>query len=134
MLRRAVENVLRNATRFSPRDTEIEISLSTQNGHAAVCVRDRGPGVPVGDLERIFEPFYRVSVARERDVGGTGLGLTITARVVSLHGGQVSARNHPDGGLAVTIVFPMFTKSQSKPSEVALPRAYILPSTEARIV
>jgi two-component system, OmpR family, sensor kinase len=106
MLRRGVENVLRNAIRFSPGDTEIEVSLSTQNGHASVCVRDRGPGVPAGDLERIFEPFYRVSIAREREVGGTGLGLAITARVVLLHGGDVSASNHPGGGLAVTMVFP----------------------------
>ena len=62
-----------------------------------IVIDDRGPGVPEADLERIFEPFYRVAESRDRDSGGTGLGLAITARIVSLYGGNVQARNTPDG-------------------------------------
>lgn len=119
MLRRAVENVLRNAIRFSPENAEIEISASQQFDRVAICVRDHGPGVPDADLQRIFEPFYRVSVSRERDMGGTGLGLAITARVISLHQGAVSASNHHGGGLVVMMVFPTAFDSSSKPAGVA---------------
>jgi two-component system sensor histidine kinase CpxA len=118
MLRRAVENVLRNAIRFSPENAQIEISASQQSDRLAICVRDHGPGVPDVDLQRIFEPFYRVSVSRERDMGGTGLGLAITARVISLHQGEVSASNHPGGGLVVMMVFPTAFHSSSKPTGV----------------
>jgi signal transduction histidine kinase len=69
-------------------------------------IEDRGPGVPDPELERIFEPFYRVAESRDRDSGGTGLGLAITARIVALHGGQVVARNTPGGGLSVQIELP----------------------------
>jgi two-component system sensor histidine kinase CpxA len=116
MLRRAIENVVRNAIRFSCPGTPIEISLGQEGERAVLCVRDCGPGVPQADLIRIFDPFYRVSVAREREVGGTGLGLAITARVMSLHGGHASAGNHPDGGLTVTLVFPV---SQAEVADLA---------------
>jgi signal transduction histidine kinase len=103
LLRRAIENVLRNAIRFSPENSEIEIIVSEKSAHAVISVRDHGSGVPDVDLQRIFEPFYRVSTARQREAGGTGLGLAITARVMALHGGQVAAQNHADGGLVVTL-------------------------------
>ncbi len=105
MLRRAIENVVRNAIRFSPENSEIAVSVGEGSEHAVVSVRDRGPGVPDADLQRIFEPFYRVSTARQRDAGGTGLGLAITARVMTVHNGQVAAQNHAEGGLVVTLTF-----------------------------
>jgi two-component system sensor histidine kinase CpxA len=71
----------------------------------SITIDDRGPGVPEPDLQRIFEPFYRVAESRDRDSGGTGLGLAITARIVSLYGGNVQARNTPDG-LRVEIALP----------------------------
>jgi two-component system sensor histidine kinase CpxA len=117
MLRRAIENVVRNAIRFSCPGTPIEISLGQEGESAVLRVRDCGPGVPEVDLTRIFDPFYRVSVAREREVGGTGLGLAITARVMSLHGGHASAGNHPDGGLIVTLVFPVSQPEVAKLAE-----------------
>jgi signal transduction histidine kinase len=66
-------------------------------------VRDRGPGVPEGDLARIFEPFHQVASARSPEERGYGLGLAVTAGAARLHGGSVAARNHPEGGLEVTL-------------------------------
>jgi two-component system sensor histidine kinase CpxA len=106
LLRRAVENVLRNANRYSPENSEITVSARAEEKAVAIHIRDHGPGVPANDLARIFEPFYRISRAREREGGGTGLGLAITARVMALHSGQVFASDHPDGGLVVTLRLP----------------------------
>ena len=112
LLRSAVENVVRNAVRFTPEGTAVEVSLQKQNGSvenfAVISVRDRGRGVPDEALERIFRPFYRTEDARDRQSGGgTGLGLAITERAVRLHGGSVKAANAPDGGLAVEMKLRM---------------------------
>lgn len=109
LLRSAIENVLRNAVRFTAVDTAVEVALRREGGMLVLTIRDQGPGVPSQDLERIFEPFYRVADARDRDSGGTGLGLAITARVVSLHSGSVEAQNGASGGLVVEIRFPALT-------------------------
>jgi two-component system sensor histidine kinase CpxA len=102
LLRSAVENVVRNAVRYTPEGTAVEVALSRQNGHAVISVRDRGHGVPEGSLDKIFQPFYRTEDARDRQSGGgTGLGLAITERAVRMHGGSVQAINAADGGLAV---------------------------------
>ncbi len=106
LLRSAVENVVRNAVRFTSPDSTVDIGLHRLDGKLVVTVRDRGPGVPGDHLSRLFEPFYRVESARERGAGGTGLGLAIARRTVEGHGGRISARNHPDGGLEVTIELP----------------------------
>jgi signal transduction histidine kinase len=111
ILRRAVENVVRNAVRFTAEGTHVEVSVGTRptpTGEVAqVRVRDRGPGVPDEELERIFQPFVRVDQARDRKRGGTGIGLAVTQRAVHLHGGTVEARNAPDGGLIVTLALPL---------------------------
>jgi two-component system sensor histidine kinase CpxA len=112
LLRSAVENVVRNAVKYTPEGTAVEISLHKQNGSAdnfaVISVRDRGRGVPEDALERIFRPFYRTEDARDRQSGGgTGLGLAITERAVRLHGGSVKAVNAPDGGLAVELKLRM---------------------------
>lgn len=106
LLRSAVENVVRNALRFTPEGTAVEVALRKQNGagdnFAVISVRDRGNGVPAEALEKIFQPFYRTEDARDRQSGGgTGLGLAITERAVRMHGGTVQASNSADGGLAV---------------------------------
>src|SRR5262249_51615800 len=106
LLRSAVENVVRNAVRFTPEGTAVEVALKRQNGSgdnfAVISVRDRGKGVPPEALERIFQPFYRAEDARDRQSGGgTGLGLAITERAVRMHGGSVAASNARDGGLSV---------------------------------
>lgn len=108
LLRSAVENVVRNAVRFTPEGTAVEVALQRQNGgggnFAVISVRDRGKGVPEDALEKIFHPFYRAEDARDRQSGGgTGLGLTITERAVRMHGGSVKAENAKDGGLSVEL-------------------------------
>ncbi len=110
LLRSAVENVVRNAVRFTPEGTAVEVALRKQNGssdnYAVISVRDRGNGVPAESLEKIFRPFYRTEDARDRQSGGgTGLGLAITERAVRMHGGSIQAANAPDGGLSVEMRF-----------------------------
>jgi len=102
LLRRAVENVVRNAIRHAPPATSVEITLSTRQARSTIAVRDYGPGVPPSALPHIFEPFYRVENDRGRSTGGSGLGLSITKRAVELHKGLVRARN-ADPGLLVEI-------------------------------
>jgi two-component system sensor histidine kinase CpxA len=107
LLYRAVENVLRNAVRFSPDHGRVEVQAQARAAGISLVIRDSGPGVPADSLQRIFEPFYRVGEARDRDSGGHGIGLAITARVVRLHDGTVTAANQPSGGLEVTITLPL---------------------------
>lgn len=107
VIRSAIENVLRNAVRFTPEGTAVDVSATNEDGYFVVRVRDRGPGVPPEELEAIFRPFYRVSTARERSSGGTGVGLTITARATKLHGGTATARNAEGGGLEVELKFAL---------------------------
>jgi signal transduction histidine kinase len=115
LLRSAMENVIRNAVRYSSPGTEVAIRARRVGERAELVIADRGPGVPDKDLELIFEPFYRVDAARNRAVGGDGLGLAIAARAIALHGGSIEARNVPDGGLAVHISLPL-ELSQAKPT------------------
>ncbi len=111
LLRSGIENVLRNAVRFTAVDTAVEVTLSHVPGSHVLTIRDHGPGVPNDDLARIFDPFYRVADARDRDSGGTGLGLAITSRVVALHEGHVQASNAAMGGLVIEIRLPTSSTS-----------------------
>lgn len=107
LLRSAIENVIRNAVRYTAEGTTVEVSLSfNPAGDAVVAVRDHGPGVPAESLAELFRPFYRVSEGRDRDSGGVGLGLAITQRIVESHGGSVAAENAAGGGLVVTLRLP----------------------------
>jgi len=111
LLRSAVENVVRNATRYTVEGTTVEVRLERQraaNGGEDIIVRvlDSGPGVPQEELPKIFEPFYRLDDARNRQTGGAGLGLSIADRAIRLHGGQLRASNRKEGGLEVEIRIP----------------------------
>jgi two-component system sensor histidine kinase CpxA len=106
-LSRALDNVIRNAIRHTPAGAGILISLSLQKDQARITVRDSGTGVPEKSLPDLFEPFFRTTEARERHSGGYGLGLAIAQRAVKLHNGQISAANHKNGGLEVTIKLPL---------------------------
>ena len=97
LLRSAIENVLRNAVRYSPTDSRVDVSVARAKSGLDIAIADHGPGVPPADLERIFEPFYRVAESRDRDSGGEGIGLAITAQVMKAHGGVARARNTPSG-------------------------------------
>jgi two-component system OmpR family sensor kinase len=107
LLFRAVENVLRNAVRFSPNGTLVEVTAERAADQAVIRIRDHGPGVPQEALARIFEPFFCVAQARDRESGGYGIGLAITARVAALHGGSVRAANAAPSGLALEITLPL---------------------------
>ena len=106
LLRRAVENVVRNAVRHAPEGTTVEIGLDSAGDVARISVRDHGPGVPDELLATIFEPFFRVERDRSRASGGIGLGLAIARRAVDLHRGRISARN-AQPGLVVNIELPL---------------------------
>jgi signal transduction histidine kinase len=110
LLRSAVENVVRNATRYTAEGTTVEVRLERQQGangeEIVVRVLDTGPGVPDEALTKIFQPFYRLDDARNRQTGGAGLGLSIADRAIRLHGGQLRASNRKEGGLEVEIRIP----------------------------
>ena len=98
---------MRNAIRYAPRDTEVEVTLDAPADRPArsVRVRDHGPGVPEEALPRIFDAFYRVGSDRDRASGGAGLGLSIARRAVELHKGTMRARN-AQPGLEIEIELP----------------------------
>lgn len=106
ILRRAVENIVRNAVRHAPEGSSVEIGLDKERGHAHIRVRDAGPGVAEENLEQIFKPFFREDSSRNAATGGLGLGLAIASRAVHLHHGKVRATNvHP--GLLIEIELPV---------------------------
>ncbi|MEP6946092.1 MAG: ATP-binding protein [Acidobacteriota bacterium] len=102
LLRSAIENVLRNAVRYTAADSTVSVSLAAVNGHAIVKVADHGGGVPEAELANLFRPFYRVGEDRTRRTGGIGLGLAIAQRAVMAHKGEITAANK-NGGLEVKI-------------------------------
>jgi signal transduction histidine kinase len=106
LLRRAIENLLRNAIRYSPIGSTIEIDISGTVSNASISVRDYGPGVPTAALAHIFDPFFRVDGSRDMATGGIGLGLSITRRAIHLHHGQIWAEN-ADPGLRVRMDLPL---------------------------
>jgi signal transduction histidine kinase len=106
LLRRAVENVLRNAIRYSPEKSPIELTINETPDNANIIIRDFGPGVPEQAITRIFDPFFRVEEARNMNGGGSGLGLSIAKRAIHLHRGSIAAENATPG-LRVRIAIPL---------------------------
>jgi len=134
LLHSAIENVVRNAIRYTQEGTSVEVRLEQGVGlsnptpqdsalhndgvgkpEAVVRVTDSGPGVPEDALDKLFRPFYRIDDARGRQTGGVGLGLAITDRAVRLHGGTIRVSNRPQGGLMVEIRLPL---TSAEPSEI----------------
>ncbi len=111
LLRRAIENVVRNAIRHTPNGTSVEVRLEQREDLASVTVRDYGAGVPDDALTAIFDPFFRVEGHRSRASGGVGLGLAIARRAVEIHGGRIFARN-ASPGLIVTVELPARTSEE----------------------
>jgi two-component system, OmpR family, sensor histidine kinase CpxA len=109
LLRSAVENVVRNAVKYTTPNSQVLVRLLRVNGNqtATIVVEDEGPGVPPEALDHMFEPFYRIDEARDRSSGGAGLGLAITRQIVTLHGGSVCAANRDAGGLEMRITLPV---------------------------
>jgi two-component system sensor histidine kinase CpxA len=114
LLYRAIENVVRNAVRYTENGSMVEIRLTSTgaNGQkrAVLEVNDQGPGIPETEIREIFRPFYRVDRARSTETGGFGVGLAIAERAVKLHGGELHAENRPGGGATIRITFPTQTE------------------------
>lgn len=109
MLRTAVENVVRNAIRYTPVGRSVDIGLRTagpRKERAVISIRDHGPGVTEDALPKLFQPFYRVESDRSKHSGGAGLGLALADRAVRVHAGTIVARNHEHGGLEFVIDLP----------------------------
>jgi two-component system sensor histidine kinase CpxA len=123
LLQSAIENLVRNAIRYTESGTSVEVLLQSESRSNAsfirLTVRDYGPGVPESELVNIFEPFYRVSDARDRQSGGAGLGLAIAERVVRIHGGTIRAENAVPRGLQVEILLPELSLNSADPSSTA---------------
>ena len=103
LLRRAIRNLLENARRYGAGETSVEIG--SRGGQAEIRVNDRGPGVPAALRDRIFEPFYRLPGASERN-GGVGLGLALVKSITERHGGSVRCEDRPGGGASFVITLP----------------------------
>lgn len=110
LLHSAIENVVRNAVRYTDKGSSVEVRMDCVSlpglPRVRLTVRDFGPGVPDPELKSIFQPFYRVAAARDRQSGGSGLGLAIADRVVRIHGGTIRAENAAPRGLRIEIVLP----------------------------
>ncbi len=102
-----VRNLVENAVNYSPDDAEVRLEAARVADQFAITVSDSGPGIPAGDLARVFERFYRVDKSRSRP-GGTGLGLAIVRHLVELHGGRATAANRAGGGAVFTVTMPAF--------------------------
>lgn len=121
LLHSAIENVVRNAARYTREGTSVQITLEREQARggpeAVIRIVDSGPGVPEEELEKLFRPFYRIDDARGRQTGGVGLGLAITERAIRLHGGTVKASNRLEGGgLQVEIRLPSAPAAASQDS------------------
>jgi len=103
LLIRAIGNVVRNAVRYASNGGPIQIAARTVDEHIEIIISDHGPGVPEEDVTKLFDPFFRVDVSRDRETGGVGLGLTIVKTCIEACGGTVSARNRKSGGLRVIL-------------------------------
>jgi two-component system, OmpR family, sensor histidine kinase CpxA len=125
LLHSAIENVVRNAIRYTEENSSVQIRLDsseTPGGpQAVIAVTDSGSGVPEDALDKLFRPFYRIDDARGRQTGGVGLGLAITARAISLHGGTVQASNRPGSGLRVEIRLPLESVEMTEESITPTP-------------
>jgi signal transduction histidine kinase len=102
-LKRCLQNLLDNALAYGRR---ADITVRDQAGALSIVIADNGPGIPEAEIERVFEPFYRVEGSRNRHTGGSGLGLSIARNIAQAHGGSVRLRNLPQGGLEATLSLP----------------------------
>jgi signal transduction histidine kinase len=109
-LRRCVQNLLDNALRYAK---EAQIEVQDQPRCLVLSVRDRGPGIPEAELERVFEPFYRLEGSRNLSTGGSGLGLSIARNLAQSMGGEVTLRNRAGGGLEATVTLPRWPSAPS---------------------
>jgi signal transduction histidine kinase len=103
-IKRAFCNLVENAVKYG---TCARVALAKKAEELVVTIDDDGPGIPPGELDRVFDPFYRLENSRSRETGGTGLGLTVARSTIRAHGGDIRLRNRSDGGLSVVVTLPI---------------------------
>lgn len=107
-LRRCLTNLIDNAAKYGHQASVHVMRETRENARwITIVIRDRGPGIPPEQLSHVFEPFYRIESSRSRETGGTGLGLTIARNLARQHGGDITLRNYPEGGLEATLLIPV---------------------------
>jgi two-component system OmpR family sensor kinase len=106
-LRQVLGNLLSNALHHTPEAAPVTVAVGTADHAAVVHVRDTGPGLPDEQKARVFERFYRADSARSRTTGGSGLGLSIVAALVSAHRGTVEVTDTPGGGATFSVRIPL---------------------------
>jgi two-component system sensor histidine kinase CpxA len=107
LIHHALENIIRNALKYTDSDTTVSVFVTMNNDTIGVEVLDQGPGVPKEYLDKIFDPFLRVDSSRTASTGGYGLGLAIAKKAIKIHGGHIVAKNHKPNGLKVSVTIPM---------------------------
>jgi signal transduction histidine kinase len=111
-LRRCIANLIDNAIKYG---TCARVALTLTGSTVRVSVDDDGPGIAEADREQVFRPFFRLEASRNRETGGTGLGLTIARTVARAHGGDVVLTNRPEGGLRAELVLPLASAAAPNP-------------------
>ena len=104
LIHSAIENVLRNAIKYSPENGIIQLTVEKSSKYISIKIEDQGPGIAEQDLQQIFQPFFRSRDNQHHN--GIGLGLTIAHRAIEIHGGEITAANRQEGGLKIAIVLP----------------------------
>jgi len=102
-LKRALINLIDNAIQYGK---AAHLAVATTAAECVITVDDEGPGIPEAELQRVFQPFYRLEESRSRDTGGIGLGLAIALSIVQAHGGTITLSNRPNGGLRAALTLP----------------------------
>jgi signal transduction histidine kinase len=117
LLKRCLGNLIDNAALYGGGRMTVQVEDTLQV--LTLRVLDEGPGLPESELEKVFEPFYRLEGSRSRETGGTGLGLTIARNIAQTYGGDITLRNRPEGGLEAVLTLPR------EPQAAPLPRAHV---------
>jgi two-component system sensor histidine kinase KdpD len=113
MIEQVLQNVLDNASKYTPPGTAIEISSRAEEGQGFICeIHDHGTGLPIDKLDRVFDKYARLQ-KQDTQTAGTGLGLAISKAMMEGQGGSITAANHPEGGAVFTLYLPKWRKSST---------------------
>jgi two-component system OmpR family sensor kinase len=132
-IRQVVANLLGNARRYSPEGTaiELEVGVDADRGRGWIAVVDHGEGIPESIREKVFQRFWRADTSRARETGGSGLGLSIVASIVSSLQGEVAVEETPGGGATFRVSFPLTPEAFADDDPWTTTRAHALPAASA---